>query len=379
MGNVKPKVAVVYHFYAHYRSAIMRTLSQSEKYEFVFWGAKIDPANTGIQEIHFDESIKFKEIKSIQGPKGLLFQPEVLGLAIDDSYDAIIFLGNWKYVFTWLATIISKFKGKKVLFWTHGWIVNEKGIVGATRNFFYRLSDGLLLYGNWAKNICIEKGWEHNMLAVVYNSLDYAKQKERRETLTQVSRDKLRTQIFGERSTPVVVSIGRLTKRTKIDLLLRAVDNIWKQKSKKINVLIIGDGVELKNLKKFASRLEIDIHFYGACYDEDILAGLIGMASVVVAPAHAGLMVMHALAYGVPVITHDTFELHRPEVEAIKHGLNGEFYKFGSIEDLSTKITDWTQDAYPSTEIRDQCIDVIEKFYNSAYQVQVIERALEFM
>lgn len=376
MGNLKPKVGIAYHFFAEYRSAVIYALSQSDEYEFVFWGARTDPAESGIQEMYFDETISFQKIRSIQGPKGLLIQPEILRLSLDNSYDAIIFLGNWKYIVTWPSVITAKLTGKKILFWTHGWIKNEKGIVGLVRNLFYSLSDGLLLYGNRAKEICIDKGWDTNRLAVVYNSLDYPQQIKLREKLTQQSRDELRTRIWGDSSTPVIVSIGRITKRKQIDMLLHSANYIWNVYSKKVNVLVIGDGPEVENLQKLSSELKVNVHFYGVCFDEKILANLIGSATVAVAPASVGLTIMHTLAYGVPMITHDVFDLQGPEAEAIRPGINGDFYRYGSIEDLSVKIINWIQHSYPPDEVREQCMSIIDEFYNPDYQVEVIESAL---
>ncbi|MCK7575648.1 MAG: hypothetical protein MZV65_06990 [Chromatiales bacterium] len=85
------------------------------------------------------------------GLKVILFQPGIIALAFSKRYQCIIFLGSVYHITTWIAAITAKISGKRVLMWTHGYLKEELGLKGYIREIFYRLADGLLLYGNRAK------------------------------------------------------------------------------------------------------------------------------------------------------------------------------------------------------------------------------------
>ena len=149
-GYLKPRVAVIYHFFAHYRSAIMRELLNSKDIEYFLVADRLDP----------DDSIKswqppedrLQVARCIKITSTLLWQKGLVRLVLRQDVDAVIFLGNANFVSTWVAALLSRLSKKRVLFWTHGWIRDESGIKGAVRNLFYRLAHGLLLYGHKAKN-----------------------------------------------------------------------------------------------------------------------------------------------------------------------------------------------------------------------------------
>ena len=59
--------------------------------------------------------------------------------------------------------------------WTHGWYGKEKGVKRLLSKFFFSLSDGIFLYGDYAKRLMINEGFNKDKLFVVHNSLDYEK------------------------------------------------------------------------------------------------------------------------------------------------------------------------------------------------------------
>jgi hypothetical protein len=93
-----------------------------------------------------------------------------------------------------------------------------------------------------------------------------------------------------------------------------------------------------------------------------------------VSPGKVGLTAMHSMAYGTPVISHNTFDHQMPEVEAIVPGVTGDYFAEGSSEDLARVIAKWF-DTHPTKPER-ECIDRIEAEFTPAFQRQVIEGAL---
>jgi len=371
----RPKVAVVYHFFAHYRTAVMNELIHNSNCEFIAVGDDHDPTKSGIEAWKNCPSDRFihAPCRKLFGP--IMLQRGLLRLAIRRDLDAIIFLGNVFWPMTWLAAILARLTGKKVLFWTHGWIHQENGIIGAIRRRFYKIAHGLLLYGRTAKIIGIECGFDAESLHVICNSLDYECQKSSRSRVTDHRIRALREELFPKSNRPLIICTTRLIPVRRLDQLLEAMILLEKE-NHPVNLLLVGDGPEKESLQKFAAEKNLAVHFYGPCYDEDKLAELVMAANVTVAPGKVGLTAMHSLAFGTPVITHDDINQQMPEWESIIPGQNGDLFKHGNIEDLARVIGLWTTSQYPDESIRKTCHKIIDQFYNPAFQRRAIERAI---
>ncbi len=66
---------------------------------------------------------------------------------------------------------VGKLRGRTVILWGHGWKRPESGWKRRTRLAFYRLVDGLLVYGERAEELGVEYGVPSRKIHVVFNSL----------------------------------------------------------------------------------------------------------------------------------------------------------------------------------------------------------------
>ena len=85
---------------------------------------------------------------------------------------------------------------------------------------------------------------------------------------------------------------------------------------------------------------------------------------------------MHSLVYGTPVITHNDFTDQMPEFEAIIPGKTGDFFIKDSIDDLSNSIGKWIGNMEKREDVRKSCYEIIDKFYNPTFQLQVIKNVI---
>jgi len=368
-------VVVIYHFFAHYRAAINQELIEKSSHHVIFAGDNKDPSNSGIKAwIPSDPScIVHCESHLVNGR--FLFQKGVIGLALRKDVDTIVFLGDAQYISTWIGAILARLTGKRVLFWTIGWLRQESGLKDFIRCVFYRLCHGLLLYGNYAKQLAKERGFSEDKLYVIYNSRDYRTQKYFRERITPDQIKNIRQSLFPGSVKPMLVCTSRLVNKRRLDLLLDAMIQL-KLDNHEVNLLLIGNGPEKPRLEKIANDNQLSVHFFGECYSEEILAGLVMAANITVAPGMVGLTAMHSLGYGTPVITHNDPNQQSPEWEAIVPGYSGDFFKFGDSHDLARAIRDWTREPLPSESNRKKCYEIIERYYNPAYQRDVIDKAV---
>jgi len=371
-------VAVVYPFFAHYRGPVNRALMESRAHHYLFVGDTKDRRGAGIKVWECQDPTRFIQTRCHYIADRYVIQSGLTRLALRRDIGTIIYLGDAQYLTTWLSAAIARLTGKRVLFWTQGWVHRDSGIKNRLRISFYRLAHGLLLYGRAAKMVGIAKNFRPENLHVVYNSLDYDSQKAVRAQITEGRIQEIRAELFPRQHLPMLICVGRLVPVRQLDLLFQALRRL-KQEDFETNLLIVGDGPERPRLQGIAEQSGLSVRFYGACYDEAVLAGLIMASNVMVFPGSIGLAAMHALAYGTAVITHDDQESQMPEWEAIVPGRNGDVFRAGDSGDLARVIRDWAGRRLPSAQERAERYEVIERFYNPRFQCQVIERAVAGM
>jgi len=370
------RVAIVYHFFAHYRRAVLIELVRRGRHRYRFVGDRRDPVSPDIApwEIPASVPFEFAPLRRLGG--NVLWQRGLLRLALRRDLDVVIFLGNPYWLTTWLAAALARIAGKRVLFWTHGWTTRESGMKAWARRTFYRIAHGLLLYGHFGKDRAIECGFAPDRLYVIYNSLDVDEQRAARSRVDRDQLRALRAKLFTRPEIPVAVCTGRLHAFRRVDLLLRATARL-KQAGHPVNVLLVGDGPDRPRLESLARELDLDVCFYGACYDESVLCALLMASNVLVSPGMIGLAAMHAMGYGTPAISHDDPYGQTPEFEAILPGRTGDFFRRDDEEDLARAIRTWTRTEFPSEETRLACDEVIDRFWNPRFQRVAIERAID--
>lgn len=357
---------------SHYRAAIYRLMDKELGCDFCF-GDKVDDIKK------MDYSLLSHKVIEVHNKHlvGRFYYQQGVQKLLRQKYDTYIFIGETRNLSTWLFCIRARlfYPKKKVYFWSHGWYGKESKLEAFIKKILFRLPNGgSFLYGNYAKELMINEGFDPNKLYVIHNSLDYDTQLSVREQLKPrfIYKDH-----FGNDNKNIVF-IGRLTKVKRFDLLLEAV-SILKERGEKVNVTFIGDGVERQNMETMVEEKGIrdQVWFYGACYDEKNNAELIYNADVCVSPGNIGLTAMHVMMFGCPAITNDDFKHQMPEFEAIHEGKTGAFFRAGDSTSLADTISKWFVSYGEDREcVRLACFNEIDKEWNPHNQVQLIKTVL---
>ncbi|MFT6843458.1 MAG: glycosyltransferase involved in cell wall biosynthesis [Psychroserpens sp.] len=372
----KKRVLFVYHYIASYREAVFLELLDDDEIS-TFITSDIT-ANNDIQLISLSSDILCKKhyhLKNKWIANKFLWQKGLLSLIIKGNFDKIIFLGDPHFITTWLSIFVNKLAGKESYIWTHGFLNRSGKLLDTIKMFMYKLSDGLLLYGNGAKQDLINAGLQSKKIHVIYNSLDYANQKTLRNSIIDSDVEKIKQNLFTNPNLLQLMFVGRLTKQKKLDMLINALGILYKR-GHKINLLLIGDGSEKSNLMQLVTEHELNdyVNFYGKSYNENELAPLICSSDICVAPGEIGLTAMHSLGYGTPVITHNNRNKQMPEFEAVIQSKTGMLFEEASIESLMDTII--SLQSLNLTEVRVNCIDIIEQYYTPQAQVENIKKAI---
>jgi glycosyltransferase involved in cell wall biosynthesis len=209
---------------------------------------------------------------------------------------------------------------------------------------------------------------------VVGNSLDYEVQKAAREDFeASISGRRPRIQPIVEGA--YFLAVARLVRSVEMSLAIEAMAKM----PPGVTLVIVGAGPERESLEAQAVALNVPVRFLGPIYDEAALASLFSRACAVVSPGKVGLLALHALAYGAPVITHGDLDHQMPEVEAITPGITGAFYRRGDAADLADKMAQFlcVPSRGPEYDVRRaSAISMIEENYTPEIQVKNITTTL---
>lgn len=367
------KLCIIYNTAPRYREAIFQAIDNEYDCYWYFGETKSD-----IKEMDLSILKHTQYYKTYGNPSKVCVKRGILRLLFKREYQCYLVLAEVRsitdWIFFWLANTF--FPKKKIYIWTHGWYGREKGIDAKLKLWLFHHVAGTFVYGNRAKQLLIDQGVPADKLFEIHNSLQYEEHKRLREC---IHRSNFYVKHFNN-NYPVIVVIGRLNVRKKLDLLLRSIAKL-KLKNKNYNVVFIGDGDDRQILENLTRDLELsnNVWFFGACYDEKQNAELIINADLCVVPGDIGLTAIHVMTFGIPVITHNLYSKQGPEFEVIHDGVTGAFFNYDDIDDLSSKILSWfDQNLDKREQVSLACYNEIDTRWTPSYQIEVLKHNLKF-
>lgn len=369
------KICFVYHFYPHYRSGFIKSVI--ERFPDSFW------VSSGMDGL---EGIKGVDPRELGGRAtqvgyftflGKLYQKGLIDLIRRERFEVVVFLANPNFVSTWVAAIVVRLLGVRVIFWGHGILDPRLTFKNVVRSTFFALADACYFYGYRAKANVARYPWvRQDNVHVGFNSLDYDNQLSVRNNVAEMAEVRTRGKL-GRRDCIRLVCISRLTKKCEYELLVAAVAEAQRSRSCRFEIVFIGDGPERSALENQAKRNNVAASFQGAVYDEPTIGRYIYEADAVVSPGKVGLTAMHALMYGTPVITHNFWPGQMPEVEAVVEGKTGFFFEQGNLDSLKNALLALSEiDNEQRDTVRKACFRMIDEIYNPINQVRILADAI---
>lgn len=291
-------------------------------------------------------------------------------------YDTYILDGEPYCLSTWAILLLSKIFHKRTIAWTHGWYGKETCVKRWLKKAFYSMFDHLLLYNEYAIQLMVKEGFDYNKMTCIANSLDSDKEKQIRLHLKATD---VYSRHFGNNH-PTLIYCGRLQKRKRLDLILKAMAQL-RDAGTIVNAVFVGEEIEDIKLPDTIRSLSLDAQcwIFGACYDDNTLGELFYNAHACVSPGNVGLTAIHSLTFGCPVITHGNLPYQGPEFEAITPGITGDFFEENNIEDLQKTIAKWTKvTPEQRNHTRQNAFKEVDCKWNIHYQLDVLHRILRF-
>lgn len=209
------------------------------------------------------------------------------------------------------------------------------------RKYCYARVAGTLNYSTAAYDILPSYGVKREQIHVTYNSTDT-------EALWREKASVLAAPALLPPSERRLLHIGRLVKWKRVDLLIETFARTLTQYPD-AELVIVGNGPELDNLKKQAASLGLPlrskeengvdgrgcVRFIGAVYDPKELGAYMNEATVYVLAGMGGLSINDAMTYALPVVCSVCDSTER---DLVTDGRNGLFFRDGDADSLTEKI-----------------------------------------
>jgi glycosyltransferase involved in cell wall biosynthesis len=226
----------------------------------------------------------------LRGPLYLCYQRGLMDWLRNWKPDALIVEANPRYIATSSAMKWMHAQGKPVIGWglgsppPSGWFASLRR---SARLRFLCQFDALISYSARGAEQYAGLGYPANRIFVAPNATAPAPSFPM----------PVRPDGFGEH--PVVLYVGRLQARKRLDDLIRACAALPESLQPKL--VIVGDGPERRSLESLAGLIYPSTGFAGAKFGAELVP-YFTTADLFVLPGTGGLAVQEAMSYGLPVI-----------------------------------------------------------------------------
>jgi len=322
-------VIIVQTILPHYRASFFERLAGLDELDVkVVAGEGQEVATFSSSGSHIQTILENKKI-SIKGHT-FVYQKGLISLLLREKPDHVVFGGPDIHVLStfWAFFVLKLLTRTNIHWWTHG--INKKSnLLRTFQEFFLARSSSAMTYeSDGQREILTALNWSSEKVTVLKNAIntkDYG-----------LLLDNKKNNI----GSFCILFAGRLTLAKRCDILIKSAKEL-KDAGLSFKVEIIGEGPDLNTCKSLVDTLQLNdyVIFHGAKYDDE-LSAIFSRADIFVLPGKVGLSALHALSYGLPVLTTDQ-DIHSPEIALIEKGHNGDFFQGFSEESLAIKIQEW--------------------------------------
>lgn len=324
------KVTIVQQTLPHYRIAFFEQLVAMPEYDITLILAKNSEYVEGATKlssesalsariVHFTQKKVFNRLYYFPGLFTHLLRQRPRILVLQNMYYP------W-FVITIIPLIILKCLGIKIMYWTIPRLP-KRHFYDILRPIAFKPIDAFILYGEHGIPIIESYGVHSKKIFVAYNSIDTD------HVLAAIERVRHTAPM---RDPHHIISMGRLIRSKKFDILLQAFRYVHKR-IPDARLTLIGDGPEMNNLQRLTRKYQINqqVHFTGRILNDEDKAPYLLSSSLLVLPGLGGLAINEAFCYNLPVICTAA---DGTEKQLVRDGINGLYCVSDNALDMAQKI-----------------------------------------
>lgn len=320
------KIRIFQPIVPEYRVALFDGLGERYGERIEIWASQGSGQDCScpLSKMRYDYSHSMRKMGPLVWQKGLSLN----GLS---KGDVIVVCGDVHQLSSLWIALRAKMRGINVVWWGHHVSAQAKDANVRIRLVIAKqLSDVYLCYTDAGIEYLEKHGFLHGRVFATGNTIDL-----NAVELAQREWDGLRK--FGKKKT--LLFCGVLREKVRIDVLLNAL-KILMTKRNDFHCAIIGSGPMEDKWKMMAHDVGIEkiVTWCGEIRGQEKLAPWFLSADLFVYPGRIGLSIIHAFAFGLPVVLNDNKSNHGPEYAAFQPGVNGWRFKDGDSEDFAKVI-----------------------------------------
>lgn len=268
------------------------------------------------------------------------WQQAMIPLADGASGDVAVVTGNPRFLSTLRFMHLARRHRMGIVWWGHGHSPTSSRWGKLIRERLMSRCEAVLLYTDaeaaaWRTRLPSRVG--------VFGAQNALDQSHAEAALTHWTPERLHAFRSAQalEGRKLLLFCGRLRRQpdSEVEVLLRALAELTSA-DPRLLAMVIGDGEERQRLQALADSLGLHDHvrWLGAQYDESANAPWFLSAELFVYPGSIGLSILHAMGYGLPVVTHSERDGHNPEIAALRHEWNGLECQRGNARHFAQQI-----------------------------------------
>ena len=314
--------------------------------------------------------------------KGNLFSQKVFPVLRKHRPHVIVCEYAFGNITFWKLLLLRPFMGYRLIGWSHGiknkdMVLDAKSMHFKTTGFILKRLDAVLLYSDLRRQRLIDRMPSlAQKTFVAHNTLDTTSYTEVYQRYQESDRDALKREL-GITTRFTLCYLGRLRESKRIDLILESWEKLRAQHD--VGLVLIGDGPEQQRLEKY--RDEPGLLAPGAIHDIEESGKYLAACDVMIMPGYVGLSIVHAFAFGLPMITCRSTEegpFHSPEIEYLKDGVNG-FFCDSDVDFLACCVEKLIVDPDLLTAMKQNALDTVQNEANIDRMIAGFRDAIEYV
>jgi glycosyltransferase involved in cell wall biosynthesis len=258
-------------------------------------------------------------------PLKILWQSGTFRLLRSDS-EVIVCQEVVSNLSVWAIRLLHRWGGKRLVLNGFFYRPEGSGVPALIRDWLRRYlrssASALVSYTEQGRDELLSDGVPEASIFVTRNTLDTEHLMRLADEVGEGASEAVRRRFDIPDEAAVLAFVGRLRSVKRVEVAIEAVRLLEKRSDVPVVLVVVGDGEEREALEEQAAGAPV--RFVGQTYDNEKLAELLSVASLLIMPGSVGLTCVLGFANGLPVLTTDArATMQTPEFTYVRHNDNG--------------------------------------------------------